>query len=744
MLDRLGPYRVTASLGEGGMGVVYAAVDERLQRSVALKVIHAGAADDDTARERFRREARLAASVNHPGVCHLYEIGEADGQLFIAMELLEGESLAARLRRGPLALDTAVDVTLGVLDAAEVLHHRGIVHRDLKPSNIFLTARGIKVLDFGIARVAQQDLDTTRATLTAGGTVIGTFKYMAPEQLRGAPADGRADLFAIGVILYEMLLGRPPFEGETLAALAEQILHRDSAVLGGSPAVAAVDRVIHRALAKDAGDRYATATDMAADLRAAAKSPLGLASSVPARAVTRLVVLPFRLLRPDAEFDFLGQSFADAITNSLSTLQSLVLRPTLVAARLAAESHDLKAIAQEADVDLVVTGTLLRANDQLRVSAQLIAAAAGTVLWTHTVQTSLGDVFQVQDELVRRIVDSMAAPLSGREQRAAGRDVPASAKAYEFYLRANALGHEIGTWPVARGLYLQCVQDDPSFAPAWARLGRVYRLIGKFQFSPDHLTLAESAFNRALVLNPELAMADNYYAQLELDLGRADEAMVRLLRRAAVRSSGPDLFVALVSAGRYCGLLQPSVAAHERARRLDPKVRTSVQHTHFMAGDYLRAADVSERRWEAGNMGGLALACAGHPDAERLMRAEAARYEEAAAEWVGMVPLIERDYPVLRAAVDKVVTTFPDPEAHFYNLLMLSRLDDWDRSIEILAGVVDRGFFPYETFARHPWLDAARDRPDFQAVLARAQRRNDQARAEYVKAGGEALLGPID
>lgn len=744
MLDRLGPYRVTASLGEGGMGLVYAAVDDRLDRAVALKIIHASAADDATARERFRREARLAASVNHPNVCQLYEIGETDGQMFIAMELLEGESLAARLQRGPIDLDAAVDIALGVLDAAEALHRRGIVHRDLKPSNIFLTPHGSKVLDFGIARVVCNEFDETRATLTTEGTVAGTIKYMAPEQLRGSLVDGRADLFSIGVILYEMLVGYPPFVGETLAALAEQIMHRDSAVLGGSPGVAAVDRVIHRALAKAAVDRYATAADMAVDLRAAAKSATGLASSVPARAVTRLIVLPFRLPRPDPEIDFLSQSLADAITNSLSALQSLVVRSTLTAARLVAESHDLKVIAKEADVDLIMSGTLLRSNEQLRVSAQLIAAAGGTVLWTHTAQTPLGDVFQVQDDLVRHIVESMAAPLSGKEQRAVWHDVPANAKAYEFYLRANALGHEISTWQVARDLYLQCVKDDPSFAPAWARLGRIYRLIGKFQFAAENLALAESAFNRALVLNPELSIADNYYAQLELDLGRAVEAMVRLLRRVALRSSSPELFIALVSACRYCGLLKASIAAHERARRLDPNVRTSVQHTYFMAGDYLRAAEVSESRWEAGNMGGLALACAEHPDAERLMRAEAARYEQAAVGWVGVVPMIERDYTALRAAVDTVVTTFPDPEGHFYNLLMLSRLDDWDRSIEILAGVVDRGFFPYQTFASHAWLDPARDRADFRAVLARARQRHDQAKAEYVKAGGEALLGPID
>jgi len=721
---------------------VFAAIDERLERPVALKILHADTANNEVARERFRREARLAASVNHPHVCQLYEIGETDGQLFIAMELLEGASLAARLQGGPIPLEEAIDIVLEVLDAIDVLHRRGIVHRDLKPTNIFLTPYGSKLLDFGIARAVARELDETRATLTTAGTVVGTVKYMAPEQLQGHAVDGRADLFSIGAVLYEMLSGRAPFEGGTLAALIDQILHRDSPVLGGSPRVAAIDRVIHKALAKSVADRYATAVEMAGELRGALTSARGPMSAVAARAVTRVIVLPFRLLRADPEIDFLPHSLADAITNSLAVFQSLVLRPTLTGARLVSDSYDLRSIAKQADVDLLVSGTLLRAGGQLRVTAQLIAAEAGTILWTHSAQVPLGDVFQVQDDVARHIVESLALPLSGKEDRALKSDVPSSAKAYEFYLRGNALGHDMGTWEVARDLYLQCVHDDPHYAPAWARLGRIYRLIGKYHGTPHNLALAEAAFNRALALNPDLSIADNYYAQLELDLGRAEEAMVRLIRRASSRSNNPDVFAALVSACRYCGLLQPSIAAHERAHRLDPNVRTSVQHTYFMKGDYLRAAELSEERWEAGNMGGLALACAGHADAETIMRADAARYDKSALGPTAMPPLLDGNRTLLRAVVDELVATFPDPEAHFYNLLMLSRLGDWDRVVEILSGVVDRGFFPAETFARHAWLDPARGREDFTAVLHRAQQRRDRAKSAYAGAGGEGLLGP--
>jgi eukaryotic-like serine/threonine-protein kinase len=206
MARTIGRFEITGTLGEGGMGIVYAARDTRLDRSVALKMIRRDTSDPEAA-ERLRREARAAATVNHPNVCQLYDIGEADGDTFIAMELLEGESLAARLGRGPLPPAEAVQAMLATLSALEALHACGLIHRDLKPSNIFLTAHGVKILDFGLARSIEVEAGETR--LTMAGTVVGTPQYMAPEQLTGQPVDTRADIFAAGVVLYELLTGRP-------------------------------------------------------------------------------------------------------------------------------------------------------------------------------------------------------------------------------------------------------------------------------------------------------------------------------------------------------------------------------------------------------------------------------------------------------------------------------------------------------------------------------------------------------
>jgi serine/threonine protein kinase/tetratricopeptide (TPR) repeat protein len=736
----VGRYRVTDTLGEGGMGAVYAAVDEKLERQIAVKVLRHESAADPTARERFWREARLAASVNHPHICQLYEIGESDGELFIAMERLEGEPLAARLGRGAVPIAETVHIGLEVLSALDALHRRGITHRDLKPSNVYLTPHGAKVLDFGVS--LGQTGDATRLALTSPGMMLGTPKYMAPEQVLGEAVTASADLFAMGAILYEMLSGTAAFEADSVHGVLEKVLHSEVPTLAGSPAVAALDRVIHRALSKSSVPRYASAAAMAEDLRTVLGAE-GTAGSGPARPVTRLMVLPFRLLRPDAEIDFLAFSLADAVTNSLSPLESLVVRSTIAAARFASNPPDLRAIADDAKVDVVLSGTLLRAGEVLRVSAQLLEAPSGTVLWSHSAQVTLGDVFQLQDTLARQIVESLALPLSGRERRAFGHDVPSNAKAYEFYLRANPLSHESGSWDVARDLYLQCLQADPHYAPAWARLGRVYHLIGKYRGTSEDYARSEGALNRALELNPDLSVADRFYAQLEVsDLGRAHEAMVRLVRRALSRGSDPELFAALVPACRYCGLLRHSVVAHERASRLDPNIRTSVQHTFFMLGDYLRAADAANRSWSPGSSWAVALACAGHPDAERAFEIEVERYANTPFGHVGMSTTKRKDRVLLRAAVDELVASgFRDPEGLFYGVIRLAHAGDLDRAVEILADVVGRGFFPYETFTRHAWLDPLRARQDFNAILKNAEQRHLEARADFVKAGGETLLG---
>jgi serine/threonine protein kinase/tetratricopeptide (TPR) repeat protein len=751
--SRIGHYAIAHKLGEGGMGVVYAARDNRLGRTVALKMISSLAADE-TARQRLWREARAAASVNHPNVCQIYEIAEDAGELFIAMELLEGEALAERLRRGALSAAEAMPIGLGILAALAALHARGIVHRDLKPSNVFLTKHGVKLLDFGLARPELDGALDEDTGLTRTGIVMGTPRYMAPEQVIGEPVDARSDLFAAGALLFEMLAGRPAFAGRTVAEVLHATQYEQPPALAGSSTVAAVDRVIRRALAKRPADRPASADEMAAELRAIrGLSGEREATTTLARALTRLVVLPFRVLRPDPETDFLAFSLPDAIATSLASHSGLILRSSAIAARFAAETPDLKALATEGDVDRVVMGTLLRAGDQVRASAQLVEAPSGTLITSHTVQASLGDLFRLQDDIAQRVVQALALPL-GVGVSAHTPDAPHDARAYEFYLRANELARTYDGLPAARDLYQQCLDLDPRFAPAWARIGRCHRVIGKYiDDSADSEALAEEAFRRALALSPRLTIAHKYYANLEADLGKAQDALVRLLGEAGRHGNDPELFAGLVHACRYCGLLDQSIAAHAEARRLDPNVPTSVEQTLLVAGNIDRLVEMMGEMATPGVVAGaddgirvIGLGLAGRRDEARRMLNE---MRQAAR-----IPLFERWIDYLGAWIDRRVPEMherraargdlriaEDPEAIFQEGWFLCDVGEYRMGLDYVSRAVDRGYYAVQTLERWRQFDAVRDDPAFKDVLARAQAGRQRALEAFTAAGGERLLG---
>jgi len=725
------------------MGVVYAAHDDRLDRPIAIKMMRAS---DALARERLLREARAAAKLTHANICRLYEIGEADGELFIAMELLEGESLAARLLRGPMTVTEAAPIALAILDALGALHAASLVHRDLKPSNIFLTPGGVKLLDFGLARQTVGFDDAGETRLTLPGVVVGTPQYMAPEQVTGDAPDGRTDLFALGAILFEALAGRPAFTGATMVDVLHAVVHEQPPVLTGSPAVSAVDRVLRRALAKRPNQRFRDAAEMARALRQA----MAIAETgeiAQAKAAVRLIVLPFRMLRPDPQVDWLPFSLADAITTSLSGLETLVVRSSLAAARYADGALDLKQIAVEAEVDAVVTGTLLSSGDRLRVSAQLVEASSGTVLRSETVEAAHGSVFQVQDDLTRRIVETLKVPLSARDRRALERDVPASPEAYEFYLRANRLAVDPQTWTMARELYLQAVERDPDYAPAWGRLGRIHRVLAKYGFVTDvrdELRRAEDAFRRALDLNPDLSLAHSLYTALEVEGGRAEASMVRLLERLKQRPDDPDLLTGLMLACRYCGLLEASIAAHEEARRLDPSVRSSVAHSFYLLGDYERA--MAHNVEEPPYVTFMALMHLGRKEEARALseQAVARAHNPHLTEVVRLIQaVLTRDVALGTDAARKaqrVGTAFEDPEGYYYWGISLVAVGNTTYGLELLTRAVAGGFANHRAFVTEPWLDPVRGEPEFLALLHEAEARHRKAAAAFQAAGGPQLL----
>ncbi|HXY38938.1 MAG TPA: protein kinase [Vicinamibacteria bacterium] len=735
---RFGRYRVLERIGQGGMGVVFAAEDDSLGRRVAVKTI---AEPDEAARKRFRREARAAAAVNHPNVCQVYEIGEDSGQLYIVMELLCGEPLSERLARGPMPVAETVALGRGMLSALGALHAGGIVHRDLKPSNVFLTPHGVKLLDFGLARPLPAELTASMeatADLTRSGVLVGTPRYMAPEQVQGQEVDARTDLFSAAAILYEAAAGRPPFLGQNLVQVLSATLHEQPPALSGDAAVVALDRVLRRALAKRPADRHASAADMLSALESVASSPAGATAAV-ARPLTRLVVLPFRLLRPDPEVDFLAFALADAVSASLAALPSLLLRSSAAAARFAAESPDLKAIAAQADVDLVLMGTLLRAGEQIRVSTQLVEAPAGTLVSSQSLQAPVGDVFRLQDELAQRIVESLSGPLAGGKPR---RGVPASARAYEFYLRGNELGRQWAQVAVARDLYQQCVDEDPNFAPAWARLGRCHRLQAKFfnEQPAENLQRAEQAFQRALELDPELPVAHKLYAHHEAERGFARRAMERLLGLARRNRNDPEVFAGLVHACRYCGLLEASDAAHRETLRLDPHLWTSVVFTWWAQGqvDRIQEATTDADDFE---IRALSLHAVGRTsEALQVMRRAAARALPPVLADVrrDLTALMEGDPGALHA-LRSTVALHTDPEALYMYACCLVTGGDRQAAQRALARAVEAGYAVPQAL-RQTWLAPLRG-PALDELVARAESGRAEAERSFREAGGDALLG---
>jgi eukaryotic-like serine/threonine-protein kinase len=742
MLQSIGPYTIRREIGRGGMGIVYEGWDERLSRPVAIKTILQAA--DPQMRDRFVREARAAAAVSHPHICQLFDIGEHAGEPFICMELLDGRSLAERLTDGAIGVVEAITTALSILSALGALHRREIVHRDLKPSNVFLTAHGVKLLDFGLARGAGVTLDETALTLP--GTVMGSPRYMAPEQVRGRDVDARSDIFAAGLVLYEMLTGHAAFTGTSAIDILHAVLHDQPPALIGSPAVVDVDRIIQRAVAKDAADRYQSVDEMGTELRACL-SRATAADVAQARATRRLVVLPFRVLRAAPEVDFLAYGLPDAITVALSALDGVTVRSSLAAARFSEGAPDLRAVASDLQVDSAITGTLLHAGGAVRLAVQLIDVPSGTVRWSHSAQVPLADLFTIQDSVCSAVVEAFALPGRSRAHEVLRQDVPANPDAYELYLRANRLSTSMANAAAARDLYERAVQADPAYAPAWARLGRVLRTIAKYRQekeSQGYLAQAEAAFQRAFTLNPDLALAHNLYTYMEVESGRALDAVRRLLGRLKTRSNDPDLFAGLVQACRYTGLLEASIAAYHRATRLEPSIVTSVHHSYYMLGQYQRAIDADGDQIPLVAMmahmalqqhDALAELC---KHAISLGPSHPHAHLATLGEYVRTGRFVEaRDLLKQMAAYPG----FTDPEGWYYWAQEAVQAGDPATAIALLQRSVAAGFHCPRALETTPLLDDLRGTPEFADVLAIAHRGYQNAAVAFAAADGHRLLG---
>ena len=536
---RLGPYEIVAPLGAGGMGEVYRARDSRLSRDVAIKALPEAFARDPDRLARFRREAQTLASLNHPNVATIYGLEEAEGAPYLVLELVEGETLAQRLARGPLPLREALTLGIQVAAAIEAAHERGVVHRDLKPGNVMISASGtVKVLDFGLAKTdggSPRDGDlSTSPTIAAGtipGVILGTAAYMSPEQARGLPVDRRSDVWSFGCVVYECVAGRPAFTGATASDLIAKILEREpdwAALPAGTPTP--VREVLRRCLRKEAEARPRDIRDVRLELEAVASG----ASRGGSSGEKSIAVLPFEN-QSGSDDDYFSDGVTDEILNALAQVEGLRVAARTSCFAFKGRREDLRQVAEKLDVTTVLEGTVRRSGSRLRITAQLVNAADGYQLWSERYDREMNDVFAVQDEIANAIATRLRGAILAETERAQVRGGTKNLEAYELLLRGRALQIRRGRFlPQAATCFERAIALDPQYAEALAWLADSYRLMGTFGSVPHEvMPKAKVLAERALAIDDGMVQAWATLAavaeQYEHDFSKSDSLYARTL-----------------------------------------------------------------------------------------------------------------------------------------------------------------------------------------------------------------------
>lgn len=646
----IGHYEIRARLGIGGMGEVYAAHDRRLKRTVAIKLVAGG---DARVQARLWREAQHASGLSHPNICVVYEIGEAEGLAYIVMEHVEGRPLGEAIPEGGLPVEAVIGYAVQIAGALGHAHARGIVHRDLKSANVMVTPDGrVKVLDFGLARRlddAASGAGAEASSWTMPGVIAGTLGYMAPEILRGQRADARSDVWAMGIVLYEMLTGHRPFAGQTPFELS-------GAILSGAPrplssrVPAGLAAVVRRCLEKDPAARYSTAVELHAALEDArlGRQPFGarLAAALPswrarrwrvpvaitallmlAALATRpawqrvtqlasggkirsLVVLPLANLSGDPAQDYLSDGLTEALIADLGTIGTLRVTSRTTSMSYRGAKKTVPQIARELGVDAVVEGSVARAGNRLRITAQLIDAKADRHLWAQTYEASLRDVLVIQRGAVRAIAGELRARLTPRDEARLNVVRTVDPEVYEAYLKGRYHWNKRTEESLRKAVeyFESAIRGDPTYAPGHAALADSYNQLGTvmigfappsvmrpraaeaavraLQIDPDlaeaHATLgyvkhydwqwaeAERELRRALELNPSYALAHTWYANFLVCRKRLDEAIAEVRKAEEL---DPLSMVVLTNVGwtlAYAGRLPEAVEAYRKALSLDP------------------------------------------------------------------------------------------------------------------------------------------------------------------------------
>lgn len=573
-------YRITSQLGEGGMGVVYEAEDTKLGRHVALKFLSPTMANDESLLQRFQREARAASALNHPNICTIHGIEQQDATHFIVMELLDGESLADRIRGKGLDIESVLALGIQIVDALESAHSKGIVHRDLKPANIFITSRGqAKILDFGLAKMDQGKPDAASNLptamhdgLTTPGTAMGTVSYMSPEQARGEVTDARTDLFSFGTILYQMATGTMPFQGDTSAVVFDAILNRNptpaNAINSALPAD--LDRIISQALEKDRDLRFQTATDLKTALkrlkrdissgRHSGENSAIHTSRTPSSPAHEhsIAVLYFENLSGIKEDEYLRDGITEDITTELSKIGRVRTYSRAVVMPYRDKQVTAGQVGKELGASYVLSGSLRRAGNRLRINAQLVDANTDFPVWSERYDREMEDVFAVQDEIASKIAEALRITLSPQEQEALAEKPTENLHAYDLYLRGRNFARRVGRQDMqfALQMYENAVALDPNFAVAHAAIANVCaQYYYYFERKQDWIDRVNVAAQKAIATGrdePEIRCAEAWLDFAQGNYASAVDKIRAALARDPDIDGGYHLFGrALFESGRY-------------------------------------------------------------------------------------------------------------------------------------------------------------------------------------------------
>ena len=703
-----GRYRIERELGRGGMATVYLAQDEKHHRPVAVKVLHPQLAVQVGA-DRFQREVAIAAQLSHPHILSLIDSGESDGLLYYVMPYVPGESLRARLEReGPLPVDEALRMAREILGALSFAHAKGVVHRDVKPENVMLHEGEAMVADFGIAKAVT---DRGDAALTQTGTALGTPAYMSPEQASGErELDGRSDIYSAACMVHEMLTGLPPFTGPTVqATIMKRFTEAPPAIRAVRPEVPeAVEQALIRGLARDPAQRFPTAAEFALALTPPARRG-GETTTGSHPAAKSIAVLPFADMSPGKDQDYFCEGIAEEIINALTKIDALRVASRSSAFAFKGQNQDIRKVGERLSVGTVMEGSVRKAGNRIRITAQLINVADGYHLWSERYDRDLEDVFAVQDEIAESIVKALRVVLTEEEKRAIEQPRSENIEAYEYYLRGRQFFYQFREKALqfARRMFTRAIEIDPEYARAYAGIADCSSQLYKYwDASAANLEQADAASRKALELAPDLAEA-HAARGFALTLGGQHEEANREFE-TAIRLN-PKLYEGYL----YYANARFAEGKHDEAATL-----------------FERAGAVRPEDYQAPGLRGLCYAALNRTAEMRAAFTVAVRNAERhielnpddpRARYLGAIALCRLgDTDRGLRWGDEALALDPDDAGVLYNLACLNAVAGrTERALGLLERAVQNGFGHREWIENDPDFNTLRGQPGFQALLQR-------------------------